>query len=117
MSNELTVYTALQNHAGLTALVGNRVYGNRAPDSPTRPYVTYFSASIVPQNDLSSTPLVDNNRVQVDCWAESSYNDAKQIAAQCRAALQNVGLCVFARDDYEQDTKLHRVQLDFSIFG
>ena len=117
MSIELAVFTALQNHAGLTALVGNRVYGNRAPDNPTRPYVTYFSASGVPQNDLSSKPIIDNARVQVDCWAESSYNDAKQIAAQCRLALENVGLCVFTRDDYEQQTKLHRVQLDFSIFG
>ena len=117
MSVEKDVYAALVASETLAALVAGRIFPNRALDNTARPYITYTTVSAVPQNDLSSTPLVDNRRIQVDCWSDVSYAQAKDMAAACRVALKNLGLCVFERDDFEDGVRIHRVQLDFSIFG
>lgn len=117
MTVEIDLYNALSDSTTLTGIVGDRIYANRAPDNVIRPYAVYSVISKVPQNDLSDDPVVDKVRVQVDCYSEASYTQAKNMAAACRAALKSQGYCTFERDDYESDEKLHRVQLDFSIFG
>jgi hypothetical protein len=128
---EQAVYSRLSNHAGLTTLVGTRIYPIRLPQRPTIPGVTYrvisarrFSAMAVDVADVET-------RVQVDAWSDK-FNDATrgvmQIAAQIRAALvrwmgTTAGLeiqdCYFENevDFYEEGVDApHRRSSDFRVY-
>lgn len=128
----LTALTShLLNHAGLSALIGTRVYPEKMPASTsatpnTMPLVTY---------QLIDEPMVtthtNNNlfmaRVQIDAWG-GSYKSAHAVADQVFLALQGyrgamgdqsveVGGCFrnAKRDQSNEDVELFRVIQDFVI--
>ena len=97
---------------------GSRVYPNIAPDGVTRPFVVYSRVSAVSENVLSGSPGLINTHLQVDVYS-NAYSEAQTIAAQIVGlmeswAVQNV--LTLELDEFEGDTKLHRVILDFSIW-
>lgn len=128
MSTAAAIYAQLSGFAGLTALVGTRIYPVEAPANVTRPYVVFVAISSVRLNHLSGPAEVANPRVQVDAYA-ARYIDAQAISDQVRAALDGfagtVGgvavlssACIDGRDFYEDaaNPPLHRASLDFSVW-
>lgn len=102
---------------GLTG-VGARFYPLTAPDQVVRPYATYQRVSANSENSLSGNTGLINTRMQIDVYADT-YSQAQSIAAQIDAlmsgwAVQNTSQG--AQDLYEDAVKLHRVNLDFSIW-
>jgi hypothetical protein len=91
------------------------------PQNASLPAVTYQLISYTPVSamggDIGDVPA----RVQVNSWGKT-YPDAKGVAAQVRKALQRYTTTKIADifienefDDYEPQTKLHKVITDFRV--
>jgi len=124
------LYSYLSSYAGLTALVGNRIYPLILPQGVTLPAVTYTQISGPRVHCMGSDPGLTHPRFQVSVWAES-YSDMATVAAQVRAALQDysgtmggddgvVVQRIFLEDEtdrnFEPNTKTFRRDLDFIIW-
>jgi hypothetical protein len=97
---------------------GARVYPSLAPDGVNRPFIVYTRVSALSENVLSQAPGLVNTHLQVDVYA-STYSDAQSAAAQVIALMQGwsiQNILSLALDEFEGETKLHRVILDFSIW-
>lgn len=123
---EEALYTYLIAHAGLSALVGDRVYPLVAPQDATYPLVVYQRISGIRIHSHSGPSGLASPRFQFSAWGES-FSDAKNVAEQVRLALDGyagtmgslaVGACLIATelDQYEPDTGLYRTILDFFIW-
>lgn len=77
------IYYKLSNNAGVTALVGTRIYPQVAPQTETRPLIVYSIISDVPTNTKSGGSTLDAYRVQITCLADSvdTYNGQDKINA------------------------------------
>lgn len=89
-----------------------------APQGSALPYATYQRVASPVTNVLSGAPPIENTRLQVDVWA-STYQAAQTLARSITTAMQawavqNVLLNSY--DLYEQDVKVYRVLLEFSIW-
>jgi hypothetical protein len=120
----MTIEADLKSHlstAGITALVNDRITPVPRPEGSDKPAVTYQVIADAPQTDLDGGDSgLNNYRIQIDVWARS-HDSAKQIAELIRvrmktaaATFKSVPLSML--EDYEDDTKLHRVSRDFSIW-
>ena len=125
MSIEEALYTRLSTHAGLSALVGTRIYPSVMPQGVILPAVTYRQISGARVHAMGSDAGLARPRFQLSCWS-TTYSQAKDVAAQLRAALQRWrgtlgGVTVqdtFIKDEsdlFEPDTGFHRVELEFEI--
>lgn len=113
MTEVLTAYLK----AGATA-AGTRIFPVIAAEGTDKPYLVYQRITANDENVLSGDSGLINTRLQLDAYG-STYAAAQALAAQVDALMaawlvQNVS--VGAQDFYEQDTKLHRVQADYSIW-
>jgi hypothetical protein len=101
----------------LAPVVSERAYFNNAPDSPAPPYITFFRVSGIEGLTLDTNGGTDNEtetRFQIDVWALGGVEVIDKAEA-VKAALKGWGVSntvLLERDDYEPDTKLHRVQID-----
>lgn len=113
MAFEEGLFDYLSNHAGLSALVGSRIYPSVLPQDPTLPAVTYFRVS-TPRERAFKRSLLPQGMFQLDCWA-TTYPDAKDVAEQVRLALDMyrgtmgtetvlVSIIVNERDLYDPET-------------
>ena len=85
------IYSRLANYAGLTALVGTKVYSIKVPQGTALPYVVVQTISRRRVSAMGDDIGHVESRVQVSTFADKYDNastGAKQIAAQVRAALQ-----------------------------
>ena len=82
------LYNYLSNYAGLTALVSTRIYPLVLPQDGTLPAVAYQKVSAIRTHTMGNDPGVARPRYQFTCWGETP-TEAKEVAAQIRAALQN----------------------------
>ena len=129
MSIESTLSAYLLADAGISALVGTRIYPEQFPDpttesSTTMPTITY---SLISEN---AAQTYDNHtwyaaRIQVDAWA-SSYKSAHDTAAAVHSALHGYrgawggntigGVFRKRKNDLPApDVKLHRVSADYMV--
>lgn len=123
ISLQSLLFTALSGFAGLSALVGSRVYPTVAPQEVAKPYVCWQEYALILANNMSGSAGVgkgDNYKVQVTSWALTGTL-ARDVDAQVQAAIVAAtgfkGLHLDTRAlDYEPDTKLHGYQSDFSIW-
>lgn len=144
MRLEEAIYTRLSTFAPLAALVAGRIYAVRAPQSETRPRITYQRISGASDHVLSGPSGLTDTRVQVDCWADdpatsstpatvTAYAQARDVALQVKAALDGFrGLVTSGespsdslrikstrlendQDLPEEERRLSRVSLDFII--
>jgi len=85
---QLAIVHRLKNTAGVTALVGQRVYDRpptKAPP-PVLPYVTYGSDQVL-QDDVSCITAYEV-AVQIDVWSQvPGQVQMKRIVGEVRAAL------------------------------
>lgn len=121
---EETLYTRLSGFAGLTALVGVRVYPNRMPQDVTLPAVSYRRVASGRERAMGANPGIVRARFQVDAWA-ATYAAARNVREQIRLALERWNTTtgttvddVFVESDidlYEDDTKIHHLSMDFEV--
>ena len=84
------IYARLQAVAGVTALVGTRVYPLRLPQGPTYPAIRYQKIDAPRTHLMTWDPGEVHARVQVDSYAKT-YDGAQALAAQVRGALSRWG--------------------------
>ena len=87
------IYSRLSGYAGLTALVGTRVYPVVLPEAVTFPCVRHLQVSLVPTVAHDGDQSVDVVREQFDIYAATDLA-ADAILAQLRAALGGVRFTV-----------------------
>ena len=127
MTTEEALRQVLVFSESVTALVGTRVYPQILPQGANAtaglPAVVITVISDVPERTFTSEPgsRLSDIRAQVDVWA-ATYLQAHQVAAKVDAvlsALAGVDLSadrVMQADDYEDETQLHRVRMDYQVW-
>lgn len=116
MSIETNLYTTLSNDAGVTALVGTRIYPNPAPEGAEKPLISYF---VVAGSRFQTIPGVGDatrKRIQINCHA-NTYSSAKAVAAAVISALEGDGYLDLEFDIYDPDTQTHTVAVDWSFIA
>lgn len=111
------VFQTLKASSAVKAIVGTnppRIYRHgSAPQDTTKPYITWFVVSGLPENNLSDLPPVDAITVQVDCWHPTDAG-IESMAEAVRDAIEPyahmTGMPVNLR---EPETKLYRIALEF----
>lgn len=79
----------LMAHAGLTALVGDRIYPNGEPTSgaPQLPYIIMYEFATPREGSFADPCAVSKPRIQYSIYAVG-YGAAKDVADQLRGALK-----------------------------
>ena len=87
---ETALLNKMTGHAGLAALVGNRVYPGKMPETPTYPCVVYYKVSITDVAAHGRTNDILQPRFQFNVWA-LTYASAKLVKEQIWQCLHNWG--------------------------
>lgn len=114
------VFTALAAASDVTDIIGTNpvrcyLFGE-APQDVAQPFVTWTIVSSVPENCLEGLPVVDNDRVQVDCWARdplTCINLATAVRDTLEAKTHMINKLNMQRDP---DTRYYRWMLEFSFW-
>jgi hypothetical protein len=117
--------------AGVTALIGSRVFPNLVPQRTAFPAVVYTQISSERTSVMGTDTGTVRSTWQVDSYA-TTYTGARQLASEVRKALQRKlgpvqvsgypakllqGLFVEADTDFfEDENQLHRVSTDYTIW-
>ncbi|MNG11232.1 hypothetical protein D3C84_947530 [compost metagenome] len=116
---ESDVHAVLLAAPAVAALVGDRVAAGMLPEGELRPYVTYSLVTGERIGSMTDSGLMRHVRLQLDCWSPN-YKQAKQIALAVQDAMEASALfeVVFVGDQdlYDDETKLQRVLLDYSVW-
>lgn len=123
---EQALYSRLTDFAGLTALVGSRIYPLVRRQGSALPALTYQKISAIREHLMVADANVVVARMQVDCW-DASAMGVKNVAEQVRLALQDYSgteaTVVIQRifieneiDDWNPSTEIYRVTYDFLIW-
>lgn len=100
--------------SAVVALVADRVFSHgHASQNVARPYITFSVVGGHAENYLTNRPGIDQDLVQIDCWASTSSDcrslcDAVVYALETRAYRTGA-----AMDDFEPDTGLYRRTVQF----
>jgi hypothetical protein len=130
VSIETDLHSHLAAYAGLTALVGTRIYPLKAKSDAATPYCVHQIISDVRQYSHSGFSGLSRYRVQVSCYGEdteaaSGYATVKAVAAQVVAAMEawhtsnakvQSCLCEDGPDDYNEATEACHIPLDFIVW-
>lgn len=87
MTIEAVLFTRLSTFAGLTALVGTRIYPSVAPQNVTAPFVTYRRISAVRRSGFGQDIGIVSARFQLDAIA-LTYSSMRAVVEQIVLALQ-----------------------------
>lgn len=126
------LYGRMSAHAGLAALVVDRIYPKERPQGSAVPAVTYHQITGPRVSAMGSDPGIVQALYQVSCWASeastrSAYENAQNVVTQVRAALQRFRgtvngveiLDCFLEDEGdlvdEDDRTVEGIRLDFRI--
>lgn len=119
MTIESDIFGTLALNSGISAIVGTRVYPVIAPELTVPPFCVYTKVVTNPVNSLIGANPLTNPLFQIDIYART-HTQASSLGILLREAI--LAATPFSavwrdtRDDYEPDTKLFRVSLDFSIW-
>ena len=114
------VFTILSGDTNVTDIIGvnpTRCYlFAAAPQNTQQPFVTWHVSTSTPENHLDRLPVVDQDRVQVDCWA-TSPTVCIQLAGAVRDALElHTHMITKLNMGKDPDTNLHRWVLEFTFW-
>ena len=87
MDIDTALMTCLKAHAGLAALVGDRIHFDDVPQGTALPYVIVLDVSNPIDEDLQGPIDVEEPVKQLSAYA-STRAGAKAVAAQLRAAMR-----------------------------
>jgi hypothetical protein len=85
---ETALYNYLSAYAGLTALIGTRIYPLQLPQNAKYPAVAYQQISGPRIHAMGTDPGMTYPRYQFTCWGDD-HDDAAAIAKQIRLAFTN----------------------------
>lgn len=122
----------LKANAGLIALVSDRVYVNRLPQTVGMPAITIqrISTPRVHSHDTSGATGTARPRIQIDAWG-TTYTSCKAVTDAIRAAINGYrgtmgagatavtvqgALVDEERYDNSPDTGMHRIMSDYIIW-
>ena len=108
------VHPLLTASTALTALIADRLWPITAPQETPAPYLVWSPVGVSTEQYFASPDDVDYDRVSIDCWA-LDFPTADAMAKAARNALQGHGYLVSGFSDYEAETALYRVSLDWSF--
>lgn len=122
---EQGIYNLLAGNAGLTAIVGDRIYPVVVPEPTVYPCLSYtgITSSSAYTFDRRSH---DTKRIQFDAWA-TSYSDAKSILHALKLALDTLSgtlsdgtrlLAAFSDqeiDHFESDGRIYRSLAEYTF--
>lgn len=112
MSAETALYAALVARAGLTALVGTRIYPDAIPEDATLPAVVYQRASTAPIVSIGGVVFADDVRFAITAWGQTRTS-ADAVADEIGQALATSGNPVVDRSSgYDPEVGLHGVTVD-----
>ena len=125
MAVEDAIYSRGTTHAGLSALIGLRLYPGLAPQNVAYPAVVYQRISAIPESLMTADTDILRERFQFTVLAED-YAGASVVAAQVKSAFQRwqgTEASVVIEDSflagdidlYDPDTELHQRAIDFEI--
>ena len=111
------VFETLTAGVAVTTIVGTRIYRHgRAPEHPTRPYVTWYLINSAAENNLSDVPETDRETIHVDCWHPEDRG-VVDLATAVRDAIEPIAHCTgIPINAPEPETKLYRIGLQFDWF-
>lgn len=114
-TEEDTFFSDLTNDAGVSAIVGTRVYPNKLPDDVTFPAIAYRTVSAVRIGGLCL-----QRRIQADLYAKNYSNSSDSLkslrdAVKALADRKSNWVYVEGPDLWEEDTRLHHQPLDIMV--
>ena len=117
---EIVLLRTLREDAGLSALVGNKVFALVIPQGTKLPCITFQRLGGGPANTLSGASGLEEIDLQIDVWARD-YDEAKAIAKAVRFAMPPSGQRFSAhliedQDLYEDGTNYFRVNMEFKVW-
>ena len=116
---EATVLAALTSGSPAPTAAGDQVYAGLLPFDSVTTGISFSRISTDPLVSLAGDSFLDRVRIQIDCWAPT-YGAAKSLGNEARFAMANyAGLKSMPdtmRDDFEPDTRLYRVSMDFFVW-
>jgi hypothetical protein len=91
MTIEAALYTYLSTHAGLSALIGTRIYPITIAQGAAMPAIAYQLIDDLPVHSGIADVKVHAARFQFSCFGggTSEYTSACAVAAQVKSALQD----------------------------
>lgn len=110
----MNISTGLFNLLKTITSLGNRVYPLVLPQTTTLPAVVYQRISSYDTQTLDGTQSLDMGRFQIKVYA-TSYKNAVDTAELVKNTLSGKAIKLMEMDDYESDTKLFSIQLDYQI--
>ncbi len=120
------IYSILSNAAGVSALVGTRIFPQKIPYAQDMPAITYFVIDNTPNNTKNGPSTYDYVRCQITAFGVN-YSQAQDLASEIRSALDYktgteagvvISKCFFEDsndifDDSFGETGIHYVAMDF----
>lgn len=116
MSIETSLYSTLTGDAGVSALIGTRVYPNLAPEGAAHPLVAYSVISGSHIDTIPGTGDTTRKLVQIDCHA-NTYSSAKAVAAAVISALEGDGYHRGEHDIYDSQSQVHTVAITWAFMA
>ncbi len=108
-----------QLKAALAGVAGGRIFPHIALEGVSKPYVTYFRLSVIPETTLSSGRPLENTIFQIDVYDKTAAgaNSTKDAVKAALDAWAVKNVIQSEQDLYEPDTRLHRVTMDVSVWS
>lgn len=117
---EQVLLRTLLDDAGLSVLVGDKVFALFIPAGIQLPCVTFQRIGGMPANTLAGHSGLEEIDLQIDAWGRR-YDEAKAVAKAVRAAMPANGPRFGAhliedQDLYEDGTNYFRVSMEFKVW-
>ena len=116
MTAEEQLYAALSGRAGLTALVGLRIYPDALPENAPLPAVVFVRASTNPTYTIGGVLVAEDVRLAITGWAETRA-EVEPVGDQIRLALEATGNQITDRSSgFDNEVGLFAVTIEFDMF-
>ncbi len=106
MSAEETLYTALSNDAGVTALVGTRIHIDKRDQDEDRPSIVYQRTGTDPMMTIHGTVYAKTISIGIACIADTRA-EAESVANAVESAVVPEFSLTNRISDYDPETQFH----------
>lgn len=105
--------------AALAQCAAGGAFQDIAPQGTQAPYIVWTEIVSTTNNSLDGASNIQNTRVQVDVYAKTQADRRATANAvkTAMAAIANQNVQISSQNQYEQDVKLFRAILDYSVWG
>lgn len=113
----ISVYSALRDDSGVSAIINGRVYPNVAAQSAGLPYIVYSVSSEEEENSISGASGLSKVNFFVNCYSKT-YKQSKDMADAVRIALESVG-CVLVdeQDRFDDESRAFVAECEFFVWS